>query len=150
MTRHSTYTVIPIFQPSGGMDFIPFTVFCGISGIIIYTLVANRFRIELRGKNLYIAQTGSLNTYNHRLIHYNVESLPVILTKHGKYDLEYLNNKSIACIDDKTDISKFISDCKKNNSHTVIEYNKISLFTFDKICQKKIYWKDIKKIDILE
>lgn len=146
-------TIIPIFTPiysGGGGDLLEL---CGIYTAVFavglgtfYILNRPRFRMELRGRKLCITRAGG-SVIGRTLVHHNIISLPVKLNK--PRELLYLNNAHVATVVDNTDAAQLLADCEKCGTHTIVEYSTSSLFGFDKIHHKTLYWKDAKQISVL-
>jgi len=148
-------TIIPIFTPTygggGGGGGGSLFELCGIAAAFavgigtFYVLNRPRFRMELRGRKLYVTHAGEFADCR-AIIHHNTSILPVKLKKPYR---SYLKNVHIATVVDNTDAAQLLADCEKCGTHTVVEYNTASLFGFDKIHHKTLYWKDAKQINVL-
>ena len=149
-------TITPVFTPiytGGGGGGADATAVLGLGCISITVLGAlyafrrPRFRLELRGPNLYIAQGGQ-STFDNRIIHFKTPT-GVNICEERTYNTVYgVNNIRIA--ETNGGVKGFLEECENRGTHTIVEYTKLAWFGFDKKCQKTLHWKDAKRVKSIE
>jgi hypothetical protein len=124
--------------------------FVAVWGIGLYYMrLGPRFRLELRGTDMYVI---TKNVYNQRIINKDTSNLPItfksVNTLNGAGRLS-LNHIYIATFTNNEEPKKLLKDCA--NARTVIEYEFDPFFSsFSKVKQKTLYWKNATVIHVLE